>query len=109
MGENGSGKTTLAKVLARLYRPSSGADTVISGLARGYDTLLAREFKDGAELSGGQWQRSQRSRVWRRTLTVKAFSASSSLAGVRTFPVKPSIPGRSRAADHSTAAAAPAS
>ena len=36
---------------------SSGADTVISGLARGYDTLLAREFKDGAELSGGQWQR----------------------------------------------------
>jgi len=36
---------------------SSGADTVISGLSRGYDTLLAREFKDGAELSGGQWQR----------------------------------------------------
>src|SRR5580692_2951348 len=36
---------------------ASGADTVISGLARGYDTLLAREFKDGAELSGGQWQR----------------------------------------------------
>lgn len=36
---------------------ASGADTVISGLSRGYDTLLAREFKDGAELSGGQWQR----------------------------------------------------
>ena len=86
---------------------------MISGLARGYDTLLAREFKDGAELSGGQWQRSQRSRVWRRTLTVKGFQllASSSLspAGVRTFPVKPSIRGRSRAADHSTATAAPAS
>jgi ATP-binding cassette, subfamily B, bacterial len=115
VGENGSGKTTLAKVLAGLYRPSSGsvswdsvsivdvdgeslreriaviaqdhanwpltvrqnitmgrplddvllasavassgADTVISDLSRGYDTLLAREFKDGAELSGGQWQR----------------------------------------------------
>jgi ATP-binding cassette subfamily B protein/ATP-binding cassette subfamily C protein len=36
---------------------ASGADTVIAGLGRGYDTLLARQFKDGAELSGGQWQR----------------------------------------------------
>jgi ATP-binding cassette, subfamily B, bacterial len=36
---------------------ASGADTVIEGLPRGYDTLLARQFKDGAELSGGQWQR----------------------------------------------------
>jgi ATP-binding cassette subfamily B protein/ATP-binding cassette subfamily C protein len=36
---------------------ASGADTVIDGLAKGYDTLLARQFKEGAELSGGQWQR----------------------------------------------------
>jgi ATP-binding cassette subfamily B protein/ATP-binding cassette subfamily C protein len=36
---------------------ASGADAVISELTQGYDTLLAREFKDGAELSGGQWQR----------------------------------------------------
>jgi ATP-binding cassette subfamily B protein len=36
---------------------AAGADTVIEGLPRGYDTLLARQFKDGAELSGGQWQR----------------------------------------------------
>ena len=36
---------------------ASGADTVIDDLAKGYDTLLARQFKDGAELSGGQWQR----------------------------------------------------
>jgi len=35
----------------------AGADTVIAGLPRGYDTLLDRQFKDGAELSGGQWQR----------------------------------------------------
>jgi ATP-binding cassette, subfamily B, bacterial len=36
---------------------TAGADTVIAGLPRGYDTLLDRQFKDGAELSGGQWQR----------------------------------------------------
>jgi ATP-binding cassette, subfamily B, bacterial len=36
---------------------AAGADTVIEGLPRGYDTLVARQFKDGAELSGGQWQR----------------------------------------------------
>ena len=36
---------------------ASGADTVIAKLAHGYDTLLDRQFKDGAELSGGQWQR----------------------------------------------------
>jgi len=36
---------------------AAGADTVIEGLPRGYDTLLDRQFKDGAELSGGQWQR----------------------------------------------------
>jgi ATP-binding cassette subfamily B protein/ATP-binding cassette subfamily C protein len=46
---------------------SSGADTVIDGLARGYDTLLARQFKDGAELSGGQWQRIAAARGFYRT------------------------------------------
>jgi ATP-binding cassette subfamily B protein len=35
----------------------AGADEVVGGLAKGYDTLLSRMFKDGAELSGGQWQR----------------------------------------------------
>ena len=30
---------------------------MIERLPRGYDTLLDRHFKDGAELSGGQWQR----------------------------------------------------
>jgi ATP-binding cassette subfamily B protein/ATP-binding cassette subfamily C protein len=36
---------------------ASGADTVIEKLPYGYDTLLDRQFKNGAELSGGQWQR----------------------------------------------------
>jgi ATP-binding cassette subfamily B protein/ATP-binding cassette subfamily C protein len=36
---------------------ASGADEVIDSLPHGYDTLLDRQFKNGAELSGGQWQR----------------------------------------------------
>ncbi|WP_243712727.1 ATP-binding cassette domain-containing protein [Actinomadura sp. 6K520] len=36
---------------------ASGAAEVVDDLARGYDTLLDRRFKGGAELSGGQWQR----------------------------------------------------
>jgi len=36
---------------------ASDADTVIEKLPHGYDTLLDRHFKDGVELSGGQWQR----------------------------------------------------
>ncbi|MFI6323824.1 ABC transporter ATP-binding protein [Nonomuraea sp. NPDC050556] len=35
----------------------AGADEVIAELPNGYRTLLDRRFKDGAELSGGQWQR----------------------------------------------------
>jgi ATP-binding cassette, subfamily B, bacterial len=36
---------------------AADAGEVIGELPRGYDTLLDRRFKDGAELSGGQWQR----------------------------------------------------
>ncbi|WP_084960133.1 ABC transporter ATP-binding protein [Thermoactinospora rubra] len=35
----------------------AGADEVVAGLPHGYGTLLDRRFKDGHELSGGQWQR----------------------------------------------------
>lgn len=35
----------------------SGADAVIAGLPKGYDTLLGRMFEGGVELSTGQWQR----------------------------------------------------
>ena len=36
---------------------SAAAHDMIDGLPFGYDTLLAREFKNGHDLSGGQWQR----------------------------------------------------
>jgi ATP-binding cassette subfamily B protein len=35
----------------------AGAEAVIADLPRGLDTLLARHFSGGHELSGGQWQR----------------------------------------------------
>ncbi|MFI0419320.1 ABC transporter ATP-binding protein [Spongiactinospora sp. 9N601] len=35
----------------------AGADEVVAELPAGYETLLDRRFKDGKELSGGQWQR----------------------------------------------------
>jgi len=50
------GRAADSRQLAAAVR-AAGADTVIDALPRGYDTLLDRQFKDGAELSGGQWQR----------------------------------------------------
>jgi ATP-binding cassette, subfamily B, bacterial len=35
----------------------SGANAVIERLANGYDTMLGRWFKDGTQLSGGEWQK----------------------------------------------------
>ncbi|MBP2703213.1 ABC transporter ATP-binding protein [Microbispora sp. RL4-1S] len=35
----------------------AGADEVVAELPHGYRTLLDRRFKDGRDLSGGQWQR----------------------------------------------------
>jgi ATP-binding cassette, subfamily B, bacterial len=57
----------LDEALLTAAAAASGADTVIGELTRGYDTLLARQFKDGAELSGGQWQRIAAARGFYRT------------------------------------------
>ncbi|HEY6424410.1 MAG TPA: ABC transporter ATP-binding protein [Pseudonocardiaceae bacterium] len=35
----------------------SGADAVIAELPQGWDSVLSREFQNGSDLSGGQWQR----------------------------------------------------
>lgn len=36
---------------------AAGARGVIEGLPNGVDTILSRAYRDGADLSGGQWQR----------------------------------------------------
>jgi ATP-binding cassette subfamily B protein len=42
------------------------AHDFVQELPRGYDTLLSRHFTDGADLSGGQWQRLAVSRAFYR-------------------------------------------
>jgi ATP-binding cassette, subfamily B, bacterial len=48
----------------------SGADGFISGLPKGYDTVLGREFEGGLDLSLGQWQRIALARVLFRDASV---------------------------------------
>lgn len=45
---------------------ASGADEVVTSLRSGLDTLLAREWWGGQELSGGQWQRIALARAFHR-------------------------------------------
>jgi ATP-binding cassette subfamily B protein len=51
------------------WREAAGkgmADTLVEGLPSGYDTQLGKWFKDGQELSGGQWQKIALSRAFMR-------------------------------------------
>jgi len=41
----------------RAVADRAGIAKAIDALPRGFDTFLARQYDDGAELSGGQWQR----------------------------------------------------
>ncbi|MEV6763123.1 ABC transporter ATP-binding protein [Streptomyces sp. NPDC051105] len=53
------GRSSAPLTEERLARSVSeaGAEEVVEDLPRGLDTLLARNFSGGHELSGGQWQR----------------------------------------------------
>ncbi len=44
--------TALERAAAR-----AGAADLVAALPHGWDTVLSRQFKDGTDLSGGQWQR----------------------------------------------------
>jgi ATP-binding cassette subfamily B protein len=53
---------------ARVKRAAraGGAHEIIDRLPNGYDTLLGKQFQDGVELSGGQWQRITLARAFYR-------------------------------------------
>jgi len=53
-----------ARVRAAAER--GGADEIVRRLANGYDTMLGRWFENGAELSGGQWQKIALGRAFMR-------------------------------------------
>ncbi|MFC5828154.1 ABC transporter ATP-binding protein [Nonomuraea insulae] len=70
----------------RLWRAAmaSGADGVVARLPDGWDTLLAREFMGGTELSGGQWQRIGLGRAWFRDASVLVFDEPTSALDPRS-------------------------
>ena len=55
--------------IARAAR-SSQADEVIAGLPGGYDQRIGKRFKNGVELSGGEWQKMAIARAYMREAEV---------------------------------------
>lgn len=45
---------------------NAGAHELIAGLPKGYDNILGKYFAEGAELSGGEWQRIATARAYLR-------------------------------------------
>lgn len=53
LGDSAKENEVLMKVAAK----KAGADEFIDKMPGGYEQILSREFEDGEELSGGQWQK----------------------------------------------------
>jgi ATP-binding cassette, subfamily B, bacterial len=59
------GREADAELVAAAAR-RAGIDGALGALRRGYDTILSKEFTDGADLSLGQWQRLALARAFYR-------------------------------------------
>jgi ATP-binding cassette subfamily B protein len=55
----GFGATHVAATDEALDRAArlAGADTVVATMPHGWDTVLSRQYRNGTDLSGGEWQR----------------------------------------------------
>ncbi len=66
------GKIAARDDLARINRAakSSQADEVVAKLPAGYQQMIGKRFKDGVELSGGEWQKIAIARAYMREAAV---------------------------------------
>ena len=59
-------------------------DNIITGLPKGYGTMLGREFKDGRDLSLGEWQRVCLARLFMRDASVTVYDEPSASLDIET-------------------------
>jgi len=62
----------------------SGADEVLSGLPKGYETILGKWFEDGEELSVGEWQKVALARAFTRDAQLIVLDEPTSAMDART-------------------------
>lgn len=61
----------------------SGADTVITKLPNGYQTMLGRWFNEGTQLSGGEWQKVALARAFMRDARILVLDEPTSALDAR--------------------------
>ena len=68
----GFGQVDLLDDADRIERAAyeGGASDLIKGLSKGYDTILGKEFDEGVDLSGGEWQKIALSRAFMKEAEV---------------------------------------